>query len=181
MQIVFTENRKNVWNNIEDHRRFYLITERKIQICIFKSHLVNNQQTQSLSSPETLDSAHIEMSSKAGQNIPLFVAIHLQELLSWSSCPWHYLKGPGPAWMSWCSLSCMQYIFLDTWDCSPDTVSEEVKPFFFRTSAKVPGINQSTRNLRISFAQLFPITVRDESTTVCPGSLLPQVDKLGTN
>lgn len=33
-----------------------------------------------------LDSAHIEMSSKAGQNIPLFVAIHLQELLSGSSC-----------------------------------------------------------------------------------------------
>lgn len=62
----------------------------------------HSQQTQSsLSFPETLDSTHIAMSSIAGHNISPFVAIHLQELLSGNLCPWHSLKGSGPAWMRW--------------------------------------------------------------------------------
>jgi len=53
----------------------------------------HSQQTQpSLSSPETLDSAHVEMSSTAGQNIPPSVARCLQQLLFGSSCPWHSLR-----------------------------------------------------------------------------------------
>lgn len=135
-----------------------------------------------------LDSAHIEMSSKAGQNIPIFVAIHLQELLPGSSCdavtltlsqrPWSCMDELGGRSAT---ASAAHSHFLGYLGLQPDVVSEEVQPLFFRTSAQVPGLSQPTGNLRISFAQLLPIVVREESITVCPDTLLLQVDKLGTD
>lgn len=109
-----------------------------------------------------LYSAHIEMSSKAGQNIPIFVAIHLQELLPGSSCdtvtltlsqrPWSCMDelGGRSATATATNSHFLGYLGLQPWCGLRGSTTLILQDLY--TSARSQSANQKSHN------QLCPVT-----------------------